>query len=86
MIMIILIIIIMIIIIIMMMIIIIIIIIIIMIIIIIIVKSIPLYYVGKACFVPVYILMNTLRRLKIYLLKGEKSLCFTEPLLFGGIK
>ena len=60
--------------------------IIIMIIIIIIVKSIPLYYVGKACFVPVYILMNTLRRLKIYLLKGEKSLCFTEPLLFGGIK
>ena len=56
------------------------------IIIIIIVKSIPLYYVGKACFVPVYILMNTLRRLKIYLLKGEKSLCFTEPLLFGGIK
>ena len=84
MIMIILIIIIMIIIIIMMMIIIII--IIIMIIIIIIVKSIPLYYVGKACFVPVYILMNTLRRLKIYLLKGEKSLCFTEPLLFGGIK
>ena len=83
MIMIILIIIIMIIIIIMMMIIII---IIIMIIIIIIVKSIPLYYVGKACFVPVYILMNTLRRLKIYLLKGEKSLCFTEPLLFGGIK
>ena len=85
MIMIILIIIIMIIIIIMMMIIIIII-IIIMIIIIIIVKSIPLYYVGKACFVPVYILMNTLRRLKIYLLKGEKSLCFTEPLLFGGIK
>ena len=85
MIMIILIIIIMIIIIIMMMIIIVII-IIIMIIIIIIVKSIPLYYVGKACFVPVYILMNTLRRLKIYLLKGEKSLCFTEPLLFGGIK
>ena len=84
MIMIILIIIIMIIIIIMMMIIIVI--IIIMIIIIIIVKSIPLYYVGKACFVPVYILMNTLRRLKIYLLKGEKSLCFTEPLLFGGIK
>ena len=84
MIMIILIIIIMIIIIIMMMIIIII--IIIMIIIIIIVKSIPLYYVGKACFVPVYILMNTLRRLKIYFLKGEKSLCFTEPLLFGGIK
>ena len=60
--------------------------IIIMIIIIIIVKSIPLYYVGKACFVPVYILMNTLRRLKIYLLKGEKSLCFTEPLLFGGMK
>ena len=84
MIMIILIIIIMIIIIIMMMIIIII--IIIMIIIIIIVKSIPLYYVGKACFVPVYILMHTLRHLKIYLLKGEKSLCFTEPLLFGGIK
>ena len=84
MIMIILIIIIMIIIIMMMMIIIII--IIIMIIIMIIVKSIPLYYVGKACFVPVYILMNTLRRLKIYLLKGEKSLCFTEPLLFGGIK